>query len=55
MENRISLIPLAVIPSAPARSIASRTKMLLEAPILPTLLQLSTPTHGRVSDEKCPS
>lgn len=43
MENRISLIPLAVIPSAPARPIASRTKMLLEAPILPSLLRLSAP------------
>jgi MATE family, multidrug efflux pump len=43
MEHRISLIPLAVIPSAPARPIASRTKMPLEAPILPTLLRLSAP------------
>lgn len=43
MENRISLIPLAVTPSAAARPIASRTKMLLEAPILPTLLRLSAP------------
>ncbi len=43
MENRISLIPLAVIPSASARPIASRTKMLLDAPILPTLLRLSAP------------
>lgn len=43
MENRIRLIPLAVVPSAPARPIASRTKMLLEAPILPALLRLSAP------------
>jgi putative MATE family efflux protein len=43
MENRISLVPLAVFPSAPARPIALRTKMLLEAPILPTLLRLSAP------------
>ena len=43
MEIRIGLSPLAVVPSAPARPIASRTKMLLEAPILPTLLRLSAP------------
>lgn len=43
MENRISLIPLAVIPGASARPIASRTRLLLEAPILPTLLRLSAP------------
>lgn len=43
MEHRSSLSPLAVIPSAPARPLASRTKMLLEAPILPTLLRLSAP------------
>lgn len=43
MEHRISLIPLAVTPSAPARPIAPRTKMLLEAPILPTLLRLAAP------------
>jgi len=43
MENRISLNPLAVIPGAPARPVAPRTKMLLEAPILPTLLRLSAP------------
>lgn len=43
MEDRISLIPLAVVPSAPPRPIASRTKMLLEAPILPALLRLSAP------------
>ena len=44
MENRISLIPLAVTPSASARPIATRTKMLLEAPILPTLLWLVAAT-----------
>src|SRR6266850_1668298 len=53
MESRIGPIPLAVSPSAavrpasvrPAsvRPVASRTKMLLEAPILPTLLRLSAP------------
>ena len=44
MENRISLIALAVIPSASARLIATRTKMLLEAQILPTLLWLVAAT-----------
>jgi putative MATE family efflux protein len=43
MENRNSSVPLAVITSAPARPVAPRTKMLLEAPILPTLLRLSAP------------
>jgi len=43
MEHRISFTPLAVTPSAPARPIAPRTKMLLDAPILPTLLRLSAP------------
>ena len=43
MENKISPTPLAVVTSAPARPVASRTKMLLEAPILPTLLRLSAP------------
>jgi len=44
VENRISLVPLLpVVPSAAARPIPSRTKMLLEAPILPTLLRLSAP------------
>jgi hypothetical protein len=44
MEYRSGLIPLAVSPSAPARPIASRTKFLLEAPILPTLLWLVAAT-----------
>jgi putative MATE family efflux protein len=34
---------LATPPSAASRPIAARTKMLLEAPILPTLLRLSAP------------
>ena len=43
MENRNSSVPLAVITGAPARPVASRTKILLEAPVLPTLLRLSAP------------
>jgi putative MATE family efflux protein len=43
VENRIDQVPLAVTASAPARPVAPRTKMLLEAPILPTLLRLSAP------------
>jgi putative MATE family efflux protein len=43
MENRISSISPAAAPSAPPRAVAARTKMLLEAPILATLLRLSAP------------
>jgi len=43
MSNGIASIPLAVAPAAPARSVAPRTKMLLEAPILPALLRLAAP------------
>src|SRR5258705_2120812 len=43
MESRISPVLSAVTPSAPPRPVAPRTKMLLEAPILPTLLRLSAP------------
>ncbi len=43
MSNGIASISLAVTPNAPARPVAPRTKMLLEAPILPTLLRLSAP------------
>lgn len=43
MSNGIASISLAVTPSARACPIAPRTKMLLEAPILPTLLRLSAP------------
>ncbi len=49
MDNGISSISPAATPSAWARpasvrpAVASRTKMLLEAPILPTLLRLSAP------------
>ena len=44
MENRSGLIPLAVTPSASARPIASRTKMLLDLPVVPTLLWLVAAT-----------
>src|SRR5688572_10874219 len=43
MSNGTGSILLAVPPSASARPVAPRTKMLLEAPILPTLLRLSAP------------
>jgi len=43
MSNGIASIPLTISPGAPARPVAPRTKMLLEAPILPTLLRLSAP------------
>lgn len=43
MSNGTGSILLAVTPSASARPVAPRTKMLLEAPILPTLLRLSAP------------
>lgn len=43
MSNGIASIPLAISPNAPARPAAPRTRMLLEAPILPTLLRLAAP------------
>ena len=43
MENRISLNPLTPAPAAPARPVEARTRMLLEAPIVPTLLRLAAP------------
>jgi putative MATE family efflux protein len=43
MEDRAGPSPLAAPSSASARPIAARTKLLLEAPILPTLLRLSAP------------
>jgi len=43
MENRISLNPLTLAPAAPARPVEARTRMLLEAPIVPTLLRLAAP------------
>ncbi|MDO8597224.1 MAG: hypothetical protein Q7R45_11435 [Sulfuricaulis sp.] len=44
MENKISLVPLALSTSATAHFIASRSKMLFEAPILPTILWLAVAT-----------
>jgi len=43
MSNGSASITLPIVPNAPARPAASRTKMLLEAPILPTLLRLAAP------------
>jgi len=46
MENRISFIPLAVVPGAPAHPIASPTKMRPETPIAPTLTTLVEATQS---------
>lgn len=49
MSDRTLAIPLSVSPAAtasgaaPARPVAARTKLLLEAPVLSTLLRLSAP------------
>lgn len=43
MSNGIASIPLAISPNVPARPAAPRTRMLLDAPILPTLLRLAAP------------
>jgi putative MATE family efflux protein len=43
MSNGIASIPLAIHPAAPARPVPPRTRMLLDAPILPTLLRLAAP------------
>lgn len=43
MENRISLNSPSLAAAAPARPVEARTRMLLEAPIIPTLLRLAAP------------
>ena len=43
MSNGIALNPALASTAAPPRPAATRTRMLLEAPIFPTLLRLSAP------------
>src|SRR5687768_11749834 len=43
MSNAVASIPLPIHPTATARPVPPRTRMLLEAPILPTLLRLAAP------------
>src|SRR5258708_4318158 len=43
MNGESASISVSTQPASPARPVAARTRMLLEAPILPTLLRLSTP------------
>jgi MATE family, multidrug efflux pump len=43
MEDRIGLNPPPPAPSERARSVEARTRILLEAPIVPTLLRLAAP------------